>query len=551
MEPDNNNGAGRSVSRGRGGSRGRDNSRLRGNSRRPGRFFRRTRGDYRGRNAYRYNSDYEGHWSRQRDGNSRSGGYYSRNSRSARTNNDNRTENGQEDLLAIIRDMGNTIAALEERLDCINNRISADATAPAIRTTSNNDDFPEICKCIYRWVQISHHQFNWKQLPKSIDERLKRLADDINPPMADEEFRSSVTAETLQFGDKLQQLVIRHLDKKLVETEVKAGSLNPTDVTRAREVATKYINTRLGRRLQPSRRMDLIDRAVDMIGINRRPTSPGNRNPEEIIIDSSPRDQQQQQRDSVTMSTRKRTAMTTPEALSVHNRFDAPSNVHHTAPNSPSATGVGDTRTTASQPVPPPKKMKLSMQHMLTESGVDVYLGAKHTWKIDPAVDTECIVIGDSNLRNITRIPPHWEVHSLSGARITHVTRVIDLLQAHRFQQLDVVIQAGINHREIINYVTEEEIKDLVEAMQASDAINRIFFAGVSIPTTLDHEEIRNLRGFNKLTSETVHSKNYIAPLDDKDVHINSNDRSGIHYTPETADRILSNIYRAVTGRDF
>lgn len=38
MEPDNNNGAGRSVSRGRGGSRGRDNSRLRGNSRRPGRF---------------------------------------------------------------------------------------------------------------------------------------------------------------------------------------------------------------------------------------------------------------------------------------------------------------------------------------------------------------------------------------------------------------------------------------------------------------------------------------------------------------------------------
>ena len=93
----------------------------------------------------------------------------------------------KKDLRAIIRDMGNTIAALEDRLDSIrNNRISADATAPAIRTTSNNDDFPEICKCIYRWVQISHHQFNWKQLPKSIDERLKRLADDINPPMADE-----------------------------------------------------------------------------------------------------------------------------------------------------------------------------------------------------------------------------------------------------------------------------------------------------------------------------------------------------------------------------
>ena len=194
------------------------------------------------------------------------------------------------------------------------------------------------------------------------------------------------------------------------------------------------------------------------------------------------------------MSTRKRTATATPETLPVHNRFDALSNVHHTAPNSPTAIGADDTRATASQPVPPPKKMKLSMQHMRTGSGVDVYVGAKHTWKIDPAVDTECIVIGDSNLRNITRIPPHWEIHSLSGARITHVTTAIDLLQAHRFQQLDVVIQAGINNRDTINYVTEEEIKDLVEAMHASDAINRIFFAGVSIPTTLDHEEIQNLR---------------------------------------------------------
>jgi hypothetical protein len=251
------------------------------------------------------------------------------------------------------------------------------------------------------------------------------------------------------------------------------------------------------------------------------------------------------------MSTRKRTATATPETLPVHNRLDAPSNVHHNALNSPTASGAGDIRATASQPVPPPKKMKPSMDHMRTESGVDVYVGAKHTWKIDPSVDTECIVIGDSNLRNITRIPPHWEVHSLSGARILHVTHAIGQLQAHRFQQLDVVIQAGMNHLDAINYVTEEEIKDLVEAMHASDAINRIFFTGVSIPTTLDHEEIQNLRVFNKLTSEAVHSKNYIAPLDDKDVHTNSNDRSGIHYTPETADRILSNIYKSVTGRDF
>ena len=50
-------------------------------------------------------------------------------------------------------------------------------------TKSINDDFAACVKDIYRIVQLKHHETNWEELPKSLAQRLKRFAGEINPPM--------------------------------------------------------------------------------------------------------------------------------------------------------------------------------------------------------------------------------------------------------------------------------------------------------------------------------------------------------------------------------
>jgi len=48
---------------------------------------------------------------------------------------------------------------------------------PRTQIKSNNDEFASVVKDLYRMVQLDHHADNWNELPKSLAERLVRLAE--------------------------------------------------------------------------------------------------------------------------------------------------------------------------------------------------------------------------------------------------------------------------------------------------------------------------------------------------------------------------------------
>jgi hypothetical protein len=463
--------------------------------------------------------------------------------------------------------MGKTIAALSERLEsgianrrANNNAPTADVRQPPA-TSSTNNDFASVCKCIYKWVQIRHHQSNWERLPKTIEDRITKLNDDIRPPMADDEFRTSLADATKQFGDRIRNLVNHHLEKKRLETETTAGHLDPTDVDKAKDIAAKYVNARLGKRLQPSQRSDLLDHATDMIGVYRNPQP--NAQPPDRISEwqtvRSPRrpNTQQPQTSGIAESARKRkqTPTNTPENIIIHNRFDAIRSEDETDRERMNDDDKDDdVEVVASPPTsattrPSTKKLRPSQDHTRTDAGVYQFTGPKDTWSIELSADTEAIVIGDSNLRNVTRIPPHWQINSLAGARIPHVTGAISRMSG-RLKQVDVIIQAGINHRHGIDSDTEQELLDLIEILRSNEAVRRFRFMAISIPATLPANEIENIRLLNRLMLD-LYPEGYVGPLDDDDVHINPVDRYGIHHTSATADRIITKAYKAVTGRDF
>jgi hypothetical protein len=453
----------------------------------------------------------------------------------------NRMDDVPEDLRQVIEEMGRTIATLTERLETIkNNRTSTIDGAPrptTATTTSCNDDFATMCKSLYRWVQISHHQTNWERLPKSIDERLNKLSEDIRPPLANDEFRSAITRLTEQFGKKLRDLVSEHLTAKKIETEVIIGRLDRTDVDRAKDVASNYLNNHLGRRLTASRRTDLLDRAAAMVGLNCKRTSPPQQRNNNTPPTTPPRNTQADRQPPA--STRKRHATGTPQQEPT------------TMEQSTSDDVNGDER--VAPPIPPrqttAKKLRPSPEHMLTDSGVNLFVGAKDNWTIDVEETTTCVVIGDSNLRGVSRIPPNWEIHSLAGAHINHVTGAIRRLKAHDSQKVDVIVQAGINHRDNVDRTVEQQIRLLVTEAHQNENIWRIFFAGVPTPAGLSDEETDNIRNLNILFAQNADDDKFITPIAPKDVETNATDHYGIHHTTKTADRIVDRMYKRLTGQ--
>jgi hypothetical protein len=459
------------------------------------------------------------------------------------------------DIRRVLSDMSKSITMLSVRLDDMQKNRGLDkntdnrvyrpelvknARPPA--TTSSNNDFASVSKCMYRVVQLRHHEANWKSLPKSINHRLNRLADDIKPPAADDTFRSALSDLTSHYGEKIRQLVEEHLRKKIAHTEVEAGRLSRQDIERAQEVAAKYVSTRLGKRLPENRRATLLQQAADAIGMHNRPppASPPKKQPahdDEWTVVGSPRQQQ---------TTRKRLHPET-ETLTVSNRFECLDDAHEVIEIDEQGDSTTSTPTERNNLI---KKLKKSFYLENTRAGVQVFKGKKHEWHIEAKKETNTILIGDSNLKAISAIPKDWEVHCLPGAHIEHVTGVLSRFEGN-IKPVNIIVHIGINHRTNVDSATDEELKDMMAEVDSNLAIEHFFIAGISKSTTLSSKEASNVNTLNEKLKQIISVSNFIPPLSDSEVEIVSTDPYGIHYTVDTADKIMKTIEEQVSPTVF
>lgn len=441
--------------------------------------------------------------------------------------------------------MSKSISMLSTRLDKLqqnrgsdNNQNKTSFRPVALEVTktpaakSNNEEFAAVTKCLYRIVQLYHHQANWKTLPDSITHQIKHLMDNIKPPAPDDAFRKGMSDLTTEFGEKIREIVSQHLQKKLITTEIIAGQMNPTDLDRAKEIAMKYIDTRIGKRLPQPRKAFLLNRATNMIGARKPPP------PAPSADDTTWK--------TVNSSGVKRPAPITPETVEVSNRYLVLSDNDDTDLE-PDDDPVPRATTPSRHQM---KKRKQSAFSKKTPSGVQVFNGNKHDWTIIPNDETTTVVIGDSNLRNITNIPKNWEVHSLPGARLNHVVGAIARMETVA-RTVDVVVHVGINHRSCVDPTIDEELKDLSSELNSNLGITRLFITGTAIAPSLPPQEAHNIRNLNDKMKEFFHESNYIPPLADSDVEIDPRDNSGIHYTSITADKIMTEMEKYVDQSVF
>jgi hypothetical protein len=398
---------------------------------------------------------------------------------------------------------------------------------------SCNDDFVGISKVLYKMVQLGHHESNWMTLPNSIGERLKRLTDDINPPMSDSTFKNELDIITQQYGEEIRRLVSDHIVTKKAETAIQAGTLNPIDVGRAKDVANKYLITRLGKRLTEQRRAELMNSATALIGKLHRPKIQL-KVPAPLKSRGTPKN-----------GGTKRTAQ---QALSAEceNRFSVLE--HETINVDTLEENVDDDVEPDTSPLcrpPVNKRILFELNNVKnTESKVHLHQGNKRAWRVLPeSPDTCVLVVGDSNLRHVRNIPPYWQVEALPGADLCDLMDGLTALAGNE-KQFTVVLQAGINHRDKHDAEDETDIKKMLSAVRGNAAIDEIFFNGVSIPQEIPESDAQRLVALNNFMKLQVGNAYYIEPIDRLEVQVSPTDRYKIHYDQDTVDRISQNMHR-------
>ena len=141
---------------------------------------------------------------------------------------------------------------------------------PPTHIKSNNDDFAAVVKDMYRMVQLDYHAENWTQLQKSLSDSVQKFAADIKPPTVDEELSAVITDATQAYSARICDAVRQHIAAKRAETESVAATKNASDLYRAKEITERQLTRRLGRRLDETKRQQLLDQAAKAIGAASR-----------------------------------------------------------------------------------------------------------------------------------------------------------------------------------------------------------------------------------------------------------------------------------------
>jgi hypothetical protein len=462
-------------------------------------------------------------------------------------------------------------------------------------TRSVNNDFSSVCKSLYRLVQVGHHLGNWTQLPAALKKRLDKFGEDVQPPMADDQFRRKIKEASDRYSDEICRATREHLTRKQAEAELEASRLNPMDVEDARPIADKYLQSRLGSRLAKEQRDRMLDQAMGKIGtavsiprdvpVQLEDAQPLDQR--QTVRDAQPiqhqDDQSQQHPDRVSVNKRtlkRKNMASTPEAQT-RNRLDSLQSSEdesaevNASMSDPPATWrvpaeemedevVITLETPSQKPGPGCSRYRGTTTESQAKDDVSIRVpacriavhdGPKDNWRVKVRPGSKVLVIGDSNLKHTVPkdFPPGWEIHACAGANFRHVIRVLsDYGERVRENPPEVmldhiIIQVGVNHRDD-PMDTMREIIIRLETVAAGLA-RSVSIVGISVAKELDEPVRKNVDNLNKFLSQG--SFNYISPLPLVDVGLRPKDPCKVHFDERTLRKVIDSMINHVNRQSL
>ena len=163
----------------------------------------------------------------------------------------------------------------------------------------------------------------------------------------------------------------------------------------------------------------------------------------------------------------------------------------------------------------------------------------KQNWKIEQInsnIDT--LIIGDSNLKHWQEFPGNWQIESFPGAKLCHITQILNRLKAPENLKY-VVISAGINNRDNDLHTNRKQLDKLEEA--CTNAKFKVFFLETAYAKSLKANNQQTIQTLNN-TAAVMFTDNFIENISPKSVQTEEQDHLNIHYTTETSKKIISII---------
>lgn len=470
---------------------------------------------------------------------------------------------GPDSTSAALASMANYMKDILQRLNVLEGRgpekarsapVGANSTPsgprhPTDTFKSINVDFSAVCKNIYRSVQLEHHLGNWSKLPEKLDKRLQSFVTDIKPPMGDDALRNKLKKITEEYSNKLCDSVRHHLEEQSALNEVAASTLNKQDAERAIHVADRYISNRLRNKITQDRKEQLLKTAVGKIG-----TLPGQQATGPSTSSSSTQQQESHTRQGrvsqVGGSTRKQVKVQNPpQQVKCINKFEVLSNIIPDHDDCITVDEEDDDVETDGCDSPivshtPKRPRRTSNADVASPGKLHIHNGPKTYWKLQVSGKTRTLVLGDSNLRQVTRtdLPGDWEVHAFPGATFDHVTRMIQG-DCGNVNLDNLVIQVGINHRDNHPQVTKQKLFQLENVICGLGIARKITFCGVTTPASLDADMKQRIKDLNTNVIALTRC-GYLPPLpDERASSTRPQDPFDIHYNKETVEDLLASIH--------
>ena len=219
---------------------------------------------------------------------------------------------------------------------------------------------------------------------------------------------------------------------------------------------------------------------------------------------------------------------------------NSPSNeVLNTSPSNAPPTKQGKPSSPANLARKSPVAQRFSPKRAFTPYRAESERGQKKKWSLPP-INYKTVIIGDSNLSNITKARDHaMHVCSFPGARFSNLTGMLKTLTPYKCVK-ELVLSIGINERENnIPTTSIPQLKKLIAETKRVFPNAKIHMASLQWnPSRISSKEIKALGELNEHMAK-LEDINVLPKLSTDLFKINHQDRYGIHWTKECANAML------------
>lgn len=389
------------------------------------------------------------------------------------------------------------------------------------REQSTNPDFTKVCKAAYRYVQIAHHGNNWTALPKGIASSLDRIVGSIRPPMPSDELTNGLAALTLEFGQKICKAVQDHMSAGKINTEQQLMSLSGLDKDTARAIVDKQLNTKLGKKMPDGRRSSLLTEAFAMVGIAKTTSST----------------------DPLAQTPLKPKGSTQPKPSVVKKLFSAavtgtPSKKRRVASEDDASPEIplSGTNRTSPRAAADQRRRPGPLSSQRSPINRTHSKGDRDGAHFDVRGNCRVLIVGDSQVQNLTGLPDFFQIESFRGAKfpwMTDIARELELPDSVEH----IVLAAGINHRDdSVQRQVEPALNTCLESLRGTG--RGIHFLAIDTPQTFSEQQQRAISDINELALHKLKDANFITDSDRYAGTI----ADGLHYNEATLVDIAKRV---------